>query len=147
MYLLDLDRATLKWKGQNSWGKDSKYLHPRISIHAPGTKIYDVVVTSMRRLEATAGDKGENVGSWPLADVDAEYEKNPLTIPTSEYHALLDLYNQCGGHAWAKKQGWKTEANTWQGVMVEGGRVVMLILDRNNLTGGEPPTAHGTRYS
>ncbi|MES2730614.1 MAG: FG-GAP-like repeat-containing protein, partial [Bacteroidota bacterium] len=53
--------------------------------------------------------------------------------------ALVDLYNATGGANWTNKTNWLSgDASTWHGVTVSGGRVTMLNLPSNNLSGVVP---------
>lgn len=69
-------------------------------------------------------------------------------IPASEYSALLDLYNACGGPGWIDNEGWDDpNAPVWFGITVEGvqydnygnvvsqGNVASINLPSNNLQG------------
>ena len=53
-----------------------------------------------------------------------------LTFDTnSDSLALVALYKQCNGVNWSKQKNWLTgRLNTWQGVTVENGRVIILDL-------------------
>lgn len=53
--------------------------------------------------------------------------------------ALVDFYNSTKGTSWTNSTNWLTgPLGTWQGVTVEDGRVVMLNLFNNNVTGDIP---------
>src|SRR5665213_2331685 len=69
-------------------------------------------------------------------------------IPTAEYNALVDLYNQTGGSKWNNKAGWLSGgASSWFGVIVQGvsydsngnvvvqGNVTKINLGGNQLSG------------
>jgi len=61
---------------------------------------------------------------------------NSETPSIKDSLALVALYNQCGGPNWTKKSNWLTgPLNTWQGVIVENGRVVELSLEYAGLSG------------
>jgi Leucine-rich repeat (LRR) protein len=65
----------------------------------------------------------------------------PPTVARQDSLALVDLFNSTDGANWSKKANWLTgPANTWQGVMVEGGRVTGLSLSYANLSGTLPAT-------
>ena len=57
-----------------------------------------------------------------------------------ERMALAELFNTTGGEAWKNAQGWNTDADleSWDGVMVEEGRVRSLLLADNGLSGSFP---------
>lgn len=60
-------------------------------------------------------------------------------IPSAEYNALVDLYNNTGGGGWANNTGWlDASAASWFGVGVAGGHVSHVYLNQNNLTGSLP---------
>src|SRR5665213_3119711 len=72
-------------------------------------------------------------------------------IPTAEYNALVDLYNQTGGSKWNNKAGWLSGgASSWFGVIVQGvsydsngnvvvqGNVTKINLGGNQLSGTIP---------
>jgi hypothetical protein len=63
-------------------------------------------------------------------------------IPSSEFNALVDLYNATDGPNWTNNTGWNTTTNNvdggWSGVTVENGRVTELFLGQNGLAGTLP---------
>lgn len=61
-------------------------------------------------------------------------------VLVSDSLALVDLYNQCGGNSWTNNSGWLTTlpVSSWQGVTVMAGRVDVLQLISQNLTGSLP---------
>src|ERR1035441_126716 len=74
-------------------------------------------------------------------------------IPTAEYDALVDLYNQAGGSGWVNNSGWLNQnATSWYRVYIAGvqydtngnvvvqGNVVELLLGFNRLVGNIPTT-------
>ncbi|MCU0286904.1 MAG: leucine-rich repeat domain-containing protein [Acidobacteria bacterium] len=77
--------------------------------------------------------------------------KVATTIPESERAALIALYKSTNGDRWKQNKAWKTPPlftdgfamqgteNEWHGVTVNGGRVTMLILYNNGLSGSIPP--------
>ena len=80
---------------------------------------------------------------------DLTLERNPLTLvvtsaPTTNADslALVALYNATGGAGWTKNSNWLGTApiGEWQGVTVENGRVVGLLLSDNNMQGRLPDT-------
>jgi Leucine-rich repeat (LRR) protein len=53
--------------------------------------------------------------------------------------ALVALYNATAGNQWLRKTNWLSgKLDTWQGVTVENGRVALLDLNNNRLTGTLP---------
>ena len=68
---------------------------------------------------------------------------SPTPIHTSEADraALIALYNATGGQNWRNQDNWLSDAplNSWQGVSADSsGRVILLVLENNNLTGAIP---------
>jgi hypothetical protein len=63
-------------------------------------------------------------------------------IPSSEFNALVDLYNATDGPNWTNNTGWNTTTNNvdggWSGVTVENGHVTELFLGQNGLVGTLP---------
>ncbi|MDJ1482542.1 T9SS type A sorting domain-containing protein [Cytophagaceae bacterium YF14B1] len=62
-------------------------------------------------------------------------------VSASQYQALVSLYNSTGGPNWYIKDNWLSAepVNTWYGVSVDStGKVVVLNLSYNNLTGNLP---------
>ena len=59
-----------------------------------------------------------------------------LNLETDK-EALIALYNSTNGAQWSDNTKWLTDApvGEWYGVTVEGGRVVKLELENNNLQG------------
>ena len=60
--------------------------------------------------------------------------------------ALVALYEATDGPNWTKSDGWLTDAplKDWHGIWVDDdGRVVVLTLENNNLTGRIPPELGG----
>ena len=63
-------------------------------------------------------------------------------IITAERDALIALYNSTDGDNWYDNSGWLEPAGTecdWYGVTCDGGRVQVLVLDNNQLSGSIPP--------
>ncbi len=66
--------------------------------------------------------------------------------PVSQRDVLASLYDATAGRNWHARANWMTDEplHTWHGVVVdEGGRVVELRLDQNNLSGAIPPELGG----
>lgn len=64
-----------------------------------------------------------------------------MSASSADSLALVDIYNQAGGANWTNQasNNWLIgSVNSWQGVLVEGGRVTGLSLTNNNLTGTFP---------
>ena len=61
-------------------------------------------------------------------------------VNTQDSLALVDLYNNTNGAAWAKHTNWLTTqpVSTWFGVILSGDRVVQINLPNNNLKGSLP---------
>lgn len=62
----------------------------------------------------------------------------PMTIEMQDRVALVDFYNTTNGNNWKNKTNWCSEQplSEWYGIKVnEQGRVVVLSLGSNNLTG------------
>jgi hypothetical protein len=64
-------------------------------------------------------------------------------IPSSEFSALVALYNATDGPNWTNNTGWNTATNNvdgggWYGVTVENGHVTELFLSQNGLAGTLP---------
>lgn len=64
-------------------------------------------------------------------------------IPSSEFSALVALYNATDGPNWTNNTGWNTTTNNvdsggWYGVTVENGHVTELFLSQNGLAGTLP---------
>ncbi len=73
-----------------------------------------------------------------------------LTISQQEYQALRALYQSTNGASWTNNTGWRdwnfnsptppdaSVVNGWRGVTVANGRVTLLLLSDNQLTGSIP---------
>ena len=61
-------------------------------------------------------------------------------IPASEQKALLEIYDQCGGTGWADGYNWRAASgpDKYTGVIIEGGHVQGIVLDKVGLTGQLP---------
>lgn len=58
-----------------------------------------------------------------------------------DYNALVALYNSTNGDTWTDNTGWLSNddpCSGWNGVECEGGRVTVISLQQNNLTGTLP---------
>lgn len=66
---------------------------------------------------------------------------NPPRIPAEEYAALTAFYASTGGPNWLDNRGWLSDAPPceWYGIICEGGHVVSLTLNVNDMEGGLPP--------
>ena len=62
---------------------------------------------------------------------------NHLEIPDSEFRALVDIYDRCGGKKWKKGNDWGSSKTSWTGVSVKDRHVVKLELRSFGLTGGK----------
>ena len=72
----------------------------------------------------------------------SSHEGTGLECPPADDRAVLEtLYRSLGGPDWARADRWLTDSSIgdWHGVRVDGdGRVVGLLLNRNNLSGRIP---------
>lgn len=61
----------------------------------------------------------------------------PTDIPAAEAAALKSLYDLTAGAGWTNNTNWgkTTTASNWFGLTVAGGKVTVLSLNTNNLTG------------
>jgi RHS repeat-associated protein len=71
-----------------------------------------------------------------------------LVTTTTEYNALMAIYNATGGPNWVNKVGWgDVNAPTWYGVGLDAnGHVVSLVLPWNNLVGTLPAAIADLTY-
>jgi Leucine-rich repeat (LRR) protein len=62
-------------------------------------------------------------------------------ILTSEYNALLSLYDSTNGSGWYRSYNWKTggDVEYWYGISLEGVHVTIINLGNNELEGSIPP--------
>lgn len=75
-------------------------------------------------------------GSFSV-DIDV-YVSEPK-VNLNDSLALVALYDQCNGENWSKKKNWLIgRVQTWEGILVENGRVVVLDLENVGLTGKMP---------
>ncbi len=61
-------------------------------------------------------------------------------VPAADSLALVKLYDSTGGDSWFNNSNWKSATNVddWYGVTVSNGRVKIITLKSNNLTGNIP---------
>lgn len=89
--------------------------------------------TGMATITATVGDIGGTAEITVASDNSADGDRAVLAA----------LYEATGGPNWTNSDGWLTDAplKDWHGVWVDrdDGRVAVLVLDNNNLTGRIPP--------
>ncbi|MCB2197308.1 MAG: leucine-rich repeat domain-containing protein, partial [Bacteroidetes bacterium] len=91
------------------------------------------------------GDYYCEITNIAVPELTLSTEKVSVNIPISstEFDALVALYNATDGDNWNNNSGWNTTTNNvsndWYGVTVSGGHVVELILTDNNLAGTIPP--------
>ncbi|WP_425153041.1 Ig-like domain-containing protein [Candidatus Palauibacter sp.] len=66
--------------------------------------------------------------------------RSEIVVISPDRAALVAFYASTGGDGWTHARNWLTDAplRLWDGVRVEGGRVLDLVLPRNNLTGTLP---------
>jgi hypothetical protein len=57
-----------------------------------------------------------------------------------EYGVLMSIYNSTGGDSWINNDGWGVDCDycEWNGVSCSGGKVRIIDLENNNLTGTLP---------
>ena len=67
-------------------------------------------------------------------------DSSEITVVNPDRLALAALYEATGGSGWNNARNWMTEAplGTWAGVTMDGSRVSVLRLSRNNLRGTLP---------
>lgn len=82
--------------------------------------------------------------SLPLRRIQPNnYSASGQTCPASDRDVLVAFYNATGGPDWTDRTGWLTDAplEDWYGVRTDSdGRVTVLSLYRNLLTGEIPPS-------
>lgn len=124
-----LQKNTYKWYRNNQLFKtitgDSSLI-----ITKPGT--YKVEVTNVSLPALTLQS---NIVDIPFVkSVDS-------SIALQDSLALVDLYNSTNGSAWTNKTNWLNgDVRTWHGVTVKKGRVTIIVLRQNNLSGTLPAT-------
>ncbi|MDI9358483.1 MAG: hypothetical protein QM528_06020 [Phycisphaerales bacterium] len=60
-------------------------------------------------------------------------------VATKDSIALVALYNNLNGNNWNNRSGWLSSyVSSWNGVIVQNGRVAYISLPRNNLSGKIP---------
>ena len=84
------------------------------------------------------GGRGPAPPPPPSSASDKPPPVNNLKIPDSEFRALVDIYERCGGKKWKKGSGWGSSTSSWTGVSVKDGHVVKLHVESFGLTGGKP---------
>ena len=89
-------------------------------------------------------DGDGTVGLGDFLEFAAQFGKElpppaPLVDP-AERDALVALYRSTGGDSWNERTNWLTEkhVSTWHGVITFDGRVSVVSLSENNLTGEIP---------
>ncbi len=75
-----------------------------------------------------------------LFSVFNSFKAEAQPVNTTDSLALVDLYNSTNGPGWINHTNWLTQApvSSWFGVFVDAGRVYMLILSDNKLSGSLP---------
>lgn len=92
------------------------------------------LVVALAYLLSTAGTGAVNA--------QASFTCSTVTeIPPGECEALVALYNSTNGPAWTNHTNWleNNTPSTWRGVILASGRVGILFLPNNNLSGIIPP--------
>ena len=89
-------------------------------------------------------DGDETIGLGDFLQFAAQFGKElpppaPLLDP-AERDALVALYRSTGGDNWTERTNWLTDkhVSTWHGVIAFDGRVSVVSLSENNLTGEIP---------
>jgi Leucine-rich repeat (LRR) protein len=122
-----LSENTYRWYNGNALVAtntgDSTYIYT-----TPGN--YSVAVSNSKITQLTLNSDTVNVTivpNWPDS-----LRQDSL--------ALVDLYNSTNGAGWTNNTNWLTSAPLaeWSGVEIENGRVAILQLSGNNLTGNIP---------
>lgn len=96
-------------------------------------------------LAAACGAPADTREAPGLAAGEATTPAAPTTnrdSPTSDRAALVALYHATDGANWTNNRGWLSDAplGTWHGVTTDPtGRVILLILNGNQLSGSIPP--------
>ena len=84
------------------------------------------------------------------AQIDAEFQRwlgrldatlEDCGVARVERLALAEFYAATGGDSWNRRDGWNTveSVGDWHGVSSRGGRVRVVALEENGLTGPVPP--------
>ena len=73
-------------------------------------------------------------------NVDCTKNQKKLGISSAECKVLEKLWDSTNGKDWLEKRGWDSlsSVDTWDGVVVENGKVSSLLLYSNNLNGKIP---------
>ncbi|MDE0257186.1 MAG: Ig-like domain-containing protein [Gammaproteobacteria bacterium] len=76
----------------------------------------------------------------PLSPFTETVPSAQASLAEPDRAALVEFYHATGGDQWRRRGGWLSDdpIGTWHGVRVEGGRVVRLELNDNNLRGRLP---------
>ena len=117
-----------------------------------GTLIPTATTSEFKIPAVVASDNGQYTCTITnTVATDLSLYTNPITlevltpINSTDSLALVTLYNDCGGSAWTKKTNWLTgHVETWEGVKVEGDRVVELWLEDWGTSVGLTGTLPGT---
>ncbi len=96
-----------------------------ISVSNTDNGAYHCIITNNNYPELTLKTASEGVGNTELIQ----------GVESSEYNALVQIYNSTSGDNWNKKTNWLSNApvSSWFGVNIEGTNVSELKLSANNL--------------
>ena len=89
-------------------------------------------------------DGDETIGMGDFLQFAAQFGKElpppPPLLDPAERDALVALYRATGGDNWTERTNWLTDkhVSTWHGVIAFDGRVSVVSLGENNLTGEIP---------
>ena len=92
---------------------------------------------------STAERRGGSARSYEVVTVAAMPEqpssRSSSRVTVGDSLALVALYNDTDGPNWVNNDNWLSgPVSTWYGVLVDGGRVTAIVLDRNQLSGPVP---------
>jgi Leucine-rich repeat (LRR) protein len=117
------------------------------SVSIGGVAVRDFARVSAREITAVAGNGNTGRVLVRFTDGTEAQSQEIFTFGTplagnlaSDSTVLVQFYLTAGGRAWRRQGFWLTSApvSTWDGVTVQGGRVVRLVLPNNNIAGAMP---------
>ena len=87
----------------------------------------------------------EGTATITAASGEAEGTSEIIAVENPDRAALVALYNATDGPNWSDNENWLTDTplGEWYGVGTDGGRVTLLDLPGNDLTGSIPPELGG----
>ena len=119
------------------------------SVSIGGVAVRDFTRVSAREITAVAGNGNTGRVLVRFTDGTEAQSQELFTFGTpldgnlsSDSTVLVQFYLTAGGRAWRRRGFWLTSApvSSWDGVTVQAGRVVRLVLPNNNITGAMPET-------